>query len=284
MSESLSFVKVFPRDLTAHLSAVSAAARGVYISLALYLWDHGSLPPPGRPRQFATGCESPQALTDALSELEQAGLLDGDTLPLAETLRAKSLKLIQARRDASAKGNEARWGADEIANGSQTDPVAIPEGSTSHAVPNPSHSTSYQLEATSQELGAKNQELPVRKKSPPGGRALARTGGEHAQFIDWFCGAWAERRLGVAYAVQGGKDGAAVAWCLKQQGGAQEARRRAVRMLDSEDPWTAQHASLSLLRSRWNDFALEFRRKTKTDTLDDTFAEAARRLGVNHAS
>jgi hypothetical protein len=77
----------------------------------------------------------------------------------------------------------------------------------------------------------------------------------HAQFLDWWCRAWEERR-GSPYAVQA-KDAAAVKAIRKMASeDLGEMTRRATCLLDAEDAWVHENASLSLLRSRWNQLTM----------------------------
>lgn len=76
----------------------------------------------------------------------------------------------------------------------------------------------------------------------------------HAKFLDWWCHAWEDAR-GSPYAVQA-KDAAAVKAIRKLAGeDLGEMQRRARNLLEAEDAWVAENASLSLLRSRWNNLA-----------------------------
>lgn len=97
----------------------------------------------------------------------------------------------------------------------------------------------------------------------------ARTG-PHAELIQHFEARWLDTR-GVPYAVQP-KDGAAAAKALKLAGGDLGlAKDRVETMLTSSDSWVAQHASLPLLVSQWNQFAVTVVPRSKSalqNTLD----------------
>lgn len=79
--------------------------------------------------------------------------------------------------------------------------------------------------------------------------------GDHAEAIRWWCSEWERTRLGQAYVVEAGKDGAAVARMLRRAP-LTEVQVRMTRLLESDDRWIAENASLALCASRWNQLAV----------------------------
>lgn len=89
-----------------------------------------------------------------------------------------------------------------------------------------------------------------------GGPPRKKPTGPHAELIQFFEQRWRETR-GVAYAIQT-KDCVAAAAALKlAKGDLALAKARVEAMLSSADAWVAQHASLPLLISQWNAFAVK---------------------------
>lgn len=93
--------------------------------------------------------------------------------------------------------------------------------------------------------------LPAADKPP---RKRAQATGDHPECIQHWEAEWTRTRLGTTCTIAA-KDGAAVAWMLRQQD-AQEVRRRITAMLEDSDAWIAKNASLTLLRSKWDSYAV----------------------------
>lgn len=66
---------------------------------------------------------------------------------------------------------------------------------------------------------------------------------------------WSRTRLGTRCTIDTSA-GVAAAWMVKQSGGAEDARRRITAMLEDGDSWIAQNATLRLLRSKWDRYAV----------------------------
>lgn len=70
-------------------------------------------------------------------------------------------------------------------------------------------------------------------------------------------------------------DGVAVSWMLKQ-GDEQEVRRRMTAMLEDPDAWIAKNASPSMLRSKWNAYAVAVRAHSHAGGKSPDMAEVFR--------
>ena len=99
---------------------------------------------------------------------------------------------------------------------------------------------------------------------PPPKRAKAE--GDHPACIQHWEAEWTRTRLGTKATVEA-REGAAVAWMLKHAD-PPEVRRRMTAMLEDADPWIAQNASLSILRSKWDRFAVSIRPNREPTGLD----------------
>lgn len=111
----------------------------------------------------------------------------------------------------------------------------------------------------SEEEGS-GEEEPARK--PP--RTEAQ--GDSPECIRHWEAEWARTRLGTKATIEG-REGAAVAWMLKHAD-ALEVRRRMTAMLEDADAWMAQNASLSLLRSKWDRYAVTVRPNREPTGID----------------
>lgn len=100
-------------------------------------------------------------------------------------------------------------------------------------------------------------------RDPPtasnGAKARPPASGDHPECIRHWESEWARTRQGTRCAIQV-KDAAAVAWMLKEAAkvdlGALEVRRRMTAMLEDGEEWMAENASLTLLRSKWDRYAV----------------------------
>lgn len=271
MTRQLPWFKMFAAGFLADALALSNEATGLHIRLLCLFWHQGPIPNDPAWIRSRCGSHSDAALDEVLALWEER---DGCfVFASLEAERDALPGLQEARREAGVKGGRASGKARKQRSKQVLRGVLQKNEASTEATVEPDQIRSEEIRPDQKRAEESRETLAAQA------RPRRTPDGAHAAFIAWFCEAWQERRLGVVYAVQGAKDGAAVSWILKQQGGAEEARRRAVRMLESEDAWTAQHASLSLLRSRWNDFALEFKKtaQTRREATDAAFRELAAR-------
>jgi uncharacterized protein YdaU (DUF1376 family) len=230
--------------------AMSFEQQGVYMRLLCHQWVDGSIPADQR------------ALARLLraSEEDVAGwwVSLGASFPPHPTLpgrlanqRLERERVIQAafrqaKSESGKKGNEARWG-------SHSDRTAIARGAIGSRVakhrssPSPSPSTEESTLA-----GALSRARATKEAWPtvsPEGRAL----------VSHFQVEFQRTRMGQVYLVTD-KDCDALRSLLAAEGVTlQEAKLRATRLLESPEPFHARVASLALLASQWNQFAVDVR-------------------------
>lgn len=100
--------------------------------------------------------------------------------------------------------------------------------------------------------------------APPARRVRSKPTGDHAECIQHWEAEWQRTRLGTKYPIQS-KDAVAIAWMLKQEG-PQEVRRRMTAILEDQDGWTSERASVGLLRARWTQYAVRHIRAVSAPT------------------
>lgn len=220
-------------------------------------------------RRLVAGEVTGEGVERRLVELAEAGLLrryerGGSVyLELADIYRPiKSDRKAQPEYPDPPSGNE--W----IQSGSNLDPTWIQGGSS----PDPQHNTTQQENNSTQLKHAPSAPPPGGSVAPAKKGPRKLTPDEEAarrEFTDGWLALWSEYRLGSEYRLAA-KDRAAIRKVLGLASwDAQEALRRAERLLGSEDSWIAQNASLGLLESRWNSMAVEVRKRSSDDDLSD---------------
>lgn len=225
----------YPLDwrTSSRVRCMSIAARGVFIDALCIQWLEGSMP---------TDIERWRRLFRDASDSDLQDVMDafpGGKNQRLERERAIADEIGLRRGESARKANTVRWGSETDHGRIRKDPH--------------------------RQVQSQEQEQSQSERKP----RAARTG-PHAELIQHFEARWLDTR-GVAYAFQP-KDGAAASKALKLAGGDLGlAKDRIEVMLTSSDSWVAQHASLPLLVSQWNQFAVTVVPRSKSalqNTLD----------------
>jgi uncharacterized protein YdaU (DUF1376 family) len=237
----------YPGDFLSdpNVAAMSTEAQGAYVRLLCFAWLDGSIP--ADTALLAPMCGlTHEAFTKAWAVVQRcwtASSTDRLVNPRMERERAFQAEGRARRQLASKVAVDAKQ---RIVNESLTNRATV-DPLTLHPTPEALHPKPDTLHPTPETRDPK----PVLKQKPPAPRS-----GDHAALIRFWEAEWLQTR-GTPYAVEA-KDGVAAAAVLKLASGSlQEAQRRAERLLRSSDAWMTQNASLGLLRSRWNQLAVE---------------------------
>ena len=235
--------------------SLTPEARGIYLDLLCYSWIEGGLPADLRliSRILAADLRVIKRVwlqqgLDQFWPKSDDGLLRN---PKLEEIRKANDKHREGRKRAGKAGAAARWQTQCDRN------ATAMLGDTS---PSPSPSPSPEK--------SKNK-----KNNPPTPQGDARkkraVSGPHQEVVDHWVKGWEEHRLGAKWKLAP-KDLAA----LKKlrtlaDGDVEEVKTRMNRMMADEDAWVAANASPSLLVSKWNNYAVVIKKRTRPQTALD---------------
>lgn len=186
--------------------------------------------------------------------------------PRQERERAFQVENRARRKAASDAANAAKAGRTGAESDTESEPNRSPiDPLTQYPIP----------DARTQRPKPDTQDpRPDQTTAKPRGKRKPPTG-PNADAIRHWEAEWERTRLGTKYVVQP-KDGVAVAWML-EHADPTEVQRRMSAMLEDPDAWIAANASLPLLRSKWDRFAVTIRPPAKAPTgLDAVAAVRAR--------
>jgi hypothetical protein len=212
------------------LRSCSAGARGIWADIVSTIHEEGEdgallfkgKPPSTERLARITGC-SPREYLKLEHELEEAGVFD----------RRESDGAIICRKTARDSGSDGA-------------PEGHPEGDPS-GIP----SSSVGLPAS--RACARADLSHLSSSSSPEGSAEGAAD-PLPELIEHWGREWARTRSGTKATVRE-KDRASVAWML-DQAEAENVRRRMTAMLEDPEPFVLKHASLKLLESKWDAYAV----------------------------
>lgn len=245
--------QLYPTDFLADpkVQAMTCEEFGAYCQLLFQAWIDGGVP--NDPAQLARRTRLSRAKFAKAWETVGPCFVEASNGLLVNPRMERERSFQAANRERlkkmAKKAADERWKAD-----SDMPDACVPhaEGMPNHAHPipdaqSPTPDTQYPTPGVEEPADEPPASTPPRSRKP--------ATGPNAECIRHWESEWTRTRLGTTYAVQT-KDGVAVAWMLKQSD-AQEVRRRMTAMLEREDAWTTANASLSLLRSHWNSYAVD---------------------------
>jgi len=195
---------------------------------------------------------TPESVPKLLADLERVGLIvryehEGQPILAIPDWEEKAGKVGRADRrgESSYPPPPARGTtpAESVVNDSSCQTTPASRARLDPSLSDPSLSDPSLSEPS---LSEPSQEKPVEDEPR---RIRSKPTGDHAECIQHWEAEWTRTRMGTKYPIQS-KDAVAIAWMLKQEG-PQEVRRRITAILEDQDAWTVERASVGLLRARW---------------------------------